>query len=198
MGLDGMSPVRAAARQCRRFTPRAPRAAAPLPRLCGRPPRTLARPLPQVYARGVGGSSGADGTAGARAGSSASASASAGASAGAGAEGEDGAFVAALTAGLRARVVSESADGSELTFDLVGVEAPVANALRRILLAEVPTMAIEAVYIFKNTGIIQDEVRARRALPAPAPAATRLAPSRARPLGASRGRHRPPSSPPHA
>ena len=43
-----------------------------------------------------------------------------------------------------------------------GVEAPIANALRRILLAEVPTMAIEKVVIFQNTSIIQDEVLAHR------------------------------------
>jgi len=30
--------------------------------------------------------------------------------------------------------------------------------LRRILLAEVPTMAIEKVFIYNNTSIIQDEV----------------------------------------
>ena len=45
---------------------------------------------------------------------------------------------------------------------LVGVEAPIANALRRILLAEVPSMAIEKVVIFQNTSIIQDEVLAHR------------------------------------
>ena len=39
---------------------------------------------------------------------------------------------------------------------------PIANALRRILLAEVPSMAIEKVIIFQNTSIIQDEVLAHR------------------------------------
>lgn len=34
-------------------------------------------------------------------------------------------------------VQSESADKNELVFDLVGVDASIANALRRILLAEV-------------------------------------------------------------
>ena len=47
-------------------------------------------------------------------------------------------------------------------FDMVGCEAPLANALRRILLAEVPTMAIEKCVIFQNTSIIQDEVLAHR------------------------------------
>ena len=56
---------------------------------------------------------------------------------------------------------------SELTkehivFDLVGVDASIANALRRILLAEVPTVAIETIYMHNNTSIIQDEVLSHR------------------------------------
>ena len=94
-----------------------------------------------VYARGVGGSSGGSDISGA------------------------GDFAAAFAAGLKTTIISESADRNELTFDLEGVEAPLANALRRILLAEVPSMAIEAVYIFKNTGILQVR-QAPRLLPA--------------------------------
>jgi len=37
-----------------------------------------------------------------------------------------------------------------------------ANTLRRIMIAEVPTMAIEHVYIVNNTSIIQDEVLSHR------------------------------------
>ena len=37
-----------------------------------------------------------------------------------------------------------------------------ANSLRRIMIAEVPTMAIEHVFIVNNTSIIQDEVLAHR------------------------------------
>lgn len=33
----------------------------------------------------------------------------------------------------------------EIVFELSGVEAPLANALRRIMIAEIPTMAIEKV-----------------------------------------------------
>ncbi|CAH3178811.1 unnamed protein product [Porites lobata] len=51
---------------------------------------------------------------------------------------------------------------NELEFDMVGVDAAIANALRRILLAEVPTMAIEKVFIYNNTSILQDEVLAHR------------------------------------
>jgi DNA-directed RNA polymerase alpha subunit len=49
-----------------------------------------------------------------------------------------------------------------IVFDIKGIDAAIANALRRILLAEVPTMAIETVYIENNTSIIQDEVLSHR------------------------------------
>ena len=42
----------------------------------------------------------------------------------------------------------------DLIFDLKGIDASVANALRRILLEEVPTMAIEHVFIINNTSIL--------------------------------------------
>ncbi|XP_066535874.1 DNA-directed RNA polymerases I and III subunit RPAC1 [Hoplias malabaricus] len=53
-------------------------------------------------------------------------------------------------------------DEDTLQFDMVGVDAAIANAFRRILLAEVPTMAIEKVFIYNNTSIIQDEILAHR------------------------------------
>jgi DNA-directed RNA polymerase I and III subunit RPAC1 len=37
-----------------------------------------------------------------------------------------------------------------------------ANALRRILISEIPSLAIEQVYIYNNTSVIQDEVLASR------------------------------------
>eukprot|EP00731_Ephydatia_muelleri_P027482 Em0019g355a len=49
-----------------------------------------------------------------------------------------------------------------MVFDMVGVDAAIANSIRRVLIAEVPTMAIEKVYILNNTSIIQDEVLAHR------------------------------------
>ncbi|KAG5644553.1 hypothetical protein DXG03_008208 [Asterophora parasitica] len=49
-----------------------------------------------------------------------------------------------------------------IEFDLVGVDASIANAFRRILMAEVPTVAIEHVYVWDNTSVIQDEVLAHR------------------------------------
>lgn len=47
-------------------------------------------------------------------------------------------------------------------FDLKGVDTSVANAFRRIMIAEIPTVAFESVYIFNNTSIIVDEVLAQR------------------------------------
>ncbi|KAG7368646.1 DNA-directed RNA polymerase I polypeptide, rpo1-1-like protein [Nitzschia inconspicua] len=53
-------------------------------------------------------------------------------------------------------------NGNELIFELIGCDTSFANALRRILLAEVPTVAIEHVYMWNNTSIIHDEVLAHR------------------------------------
>jgi len=55
-----------------------------------------------------------------------------------------------------------SSDESRLVFEMKGVSPAIANALRRILIAEVPTMAIEQVYVANNTSVIQDEVLAHR------------------------------------
>ncbi|KAK4499008.1 hypothetical protein PRZ48_009520 [Zasmidium cellare] len=50
----------------------------------------------------------------------------------------------------------------DAAFSLIGVDASIANAFRRILLSEIPTLAIEDVFFFDNTSIIQDEVLAHR------------------------------------
>ena len=50
----------------------------------------------------------------------------------------------------------------ELLFDMIGIDASIANAFRRILLAEVPTMAIDKVFMINNTSVIPDEVLAHR------------------------------------
>jgi len=55
-----------------------------------------------------------------------------------------------------------SDNDEEIVFDMVGIDAPIANALRRILLVEVPTVALETIYINKNTSIIQDEILSHR------------------------------------
>lgn len=55
-----------------------------------------------------------------------------------------------------------SLNQEDIVFDLIGVEPPLANALRRILIAEIPTMAIEKVNMWQNTSIIPDENLAHR------------------------------------
>ncbi|CAH0400528.1 unnamed protein product [Chilo suppressalis] len=53
-------------------------------------------------------------------------------------------------------------DNTEMEFDLIGIQPAFANAFRRLMLSEVPSMAIEKVMIRNNTSIIQDEVLAHR------------------------------------
>lgn len=56
----------------------------------------------------------------------------------------------------------KSKTDEKIVFHMSGVDAPIANALRRILIAEVPTMAVETVNIYNNSSILQDEVLAHR------------------------------------
>ncbi|CAN8240951.1 unnamed protein product [Cochlearia groenlandica] len=51
---------------------------------------------------------------------------------------------------------------TDMEFDMIGIDASFANAFRRILIAEVPSMAIEKVLIANNTSLIIDEVLAHR------------------------------------
>lgn len=55
-----------------------------------------------------------------------------------------------------------SRDAREANFDLVHIDTSIANAFRRIMIAEVPTLAAETIYIFNNTSVIQDEVLSHR------------------------------------
>jgi len=52
--------------------------------------------------------------------------------------------------------------GMDLEFDLIGVDASLSNAFRRLMLSEVPSMAIEKIYMYNNTSIVQDEVLSHR------------------------------------
>lgn len=49
-----------------------------------------------------------------------------------------------------------------MEFDLIGAAPSIVNALRRTIVAEVPTMAIETVFVVNNTSIIPDEVLSHR------------------------------------
>jgi DNA-directed RNA polymerase I and III subunit RPAC1 len=48
------------------------------------------------------------------------------------------------------------------SFSLIHIDASTANAFRRILIAETPTLAVETVFMHNNTSIIQDEVLSHR------------------------------------
>eukprot|EP00527_Entomoneis_sp_CCMP2396_P004449 CAMPEP_0198144072 /NCGR_PEP_ID=MMETSP1443-20131203/12780_1 /TAXON_ID=186043 /ORGANISM="Entomoneis sp., Strain CCMP2396" /LENGTH=400 /DNA_ID=CAMNT_0043807411 /DNA_START=85 /DNA_END=1287 /DNA_ORIENTATION=- len=58
--------------------------------------------------------------------------------------------------------ILERPSPNELVFEMVRTDPSFVNALRRILMAEIPTVAIERVYITKNSSIIHDEVLAHR------------------------------------
>jgi DNA-directed RNA polymerase I and III subunit RPAC1 len=62
--------------------------------------------------------------------------------------------------GFELNILQQEED--ELVFELIGCDTSFANALRRILLAEVPTVALEYVYMWNNTSLIHDEVLAHR------------------------------------
>lgn len=55
-----------------------------------------------------------------------------------------------------------SLDEEDITFDIKGIDPAFANALRRIFISEIPTMAIEKVHMWMNTSVIPDEVLAHR------------------------------------
>lgn len=45
---------------------------------------------------------------------------------------------------------------------MLNIDAPLVNAFRRILISEVPTVAIEKVHVYNNTTLFQDEFLAHR------------------------------------
>lgn len=55
-----------------------------------------------------------------------------------------------------------SLDKNNLEVNINGIDAPLANALRRVLIADIPTIAFDKAVIYQNTSIIHDEVLAHR------------------------------------
>lgn len=53
-------------------------------------------------------------------------------------------------------------NAEKIVFDIKGIEPPLANALRRIMIAEIPSIAIEKINMWQNTSIIPDENLAHR------------------------------------
>jgi DNA-directed RNA polymerase subunit D len=75
---------------------------------------------------------------------------------------EGGAGGHSTAAGLDMRVEVLSLTDDTVRFILEGVDVAFANALRRTMIAEVPCMAIDDIFIFDNSSVIPDEVLAQR------------------------------------
>ncbi|KAF7277870.1 RNA polymerase I and III subunit C [Rhynchophorus ferrugineus] len=60
------------------------------------------------------------------------------------------------------RIVIVRYENNEMEFDMIGIHPFLANTFRRLIISDVPSMAIEKVHILNNTSIIQDEVLAHR------------------------------------
>jgi DNA-directed RNA polymerases I and III subunit RPAC1 len=58
--------------------------------------------------------------------------------------------------------VLDEPDEHTLILEMIHVDTSFVNALRRILLSEVPTVALEHVYMWNNSSILHDEVLAHR------------------------------------
>lgn len=62
----------------------------------------------------------------------------------------------------RIRMMSSDPEEHTIQFELKHCDVSIANALRRLMISYVPSCAIDAVYIRKNTGVMQDEMLAHR------------------------------------
>ncbi|KAF8773396.1 DNA-directed RNA polymerases I and III subunit RPAC1-like [Argiope bruennichi] len=60
------------------------------------------------------------------------------------------------------KIMNIDEENMDMEFDMIGTGPPIANAIRRILLAEIPTMAIDKIYLYNNTTVIPDEVLTHR------------------------------------
>lgn len=61
---------------------------------------------------------------------------------------------------MEIRVVEKTEDAMQLVIQ--GVDVPFMNALRRIVLSEVPSMAIDEIVIIENSSVLHDEILAHR------------------------------------
>lgn len=63
---------------------------------------------------------------------------------------------------IQVQMMSISKDEPTIEFDLIHIHPSLVNAIRRIIIAEVPSVAIEKVRITNNTSILQDDFLAHR------------------------------------
>ncbi|CAH8493804.1 unnamed protein product [Heterobilharzia americana] len=63
---------------------------------------------------------------------------------------------------FRVDIISDGKDNDTMEFDMINLDSSFANAVRRMLVSEVPSLAIERVYLTQNTSIMPDEVMCHR------------------------------------
>ena len=63
---------------------------------------------------------------------------------------------------MEARLLEYKKEEEKLSFIIKGTNHVFANTLRRLIIAEVPTMAIETVDFSKNNSVLFDEIIAHR------------------------------------
>ncbi|EPR77923.1 DNA-directed RNA polymerase I [Spraguea lophii 42_110] len=61
---------------------------------------------------------------------------------------------------LRINIVKR--DKNFMEFDIIGVHPSVANCIRRVIMNEIPTLAIDTVIVKANTGVMADEILCHR------------------------------------
>lgn len=66
------------------------------------------------------------------------------------------------TDGTEAKIRVHELDDKHINFVLEGVELGMANALRRTMIADIPTLAIDLVEFQSNTSVLADEFIAHR------------------------------------
>lgn len=60
------------------------------------------------------------------------------------------------------KIVVQELDTNQIKFSIEGVDCSVSNALRRICIAEVPTLAIDLVEVLENSSVLCDEFISHR------------------------------------
>jgi len=58
------------------------------------------------------------------------------------------------------KILEQSKD--HIRFEVNNIDLSLANSLRRIMISEIPTVAIEFVYVHKNTSVLMDEYLSHR------------------------------------
>ena len=65
-----------------------------------------------------------------------------------------------MSSGINIEIIESTADS--LKFNVENIDLATANSLRRIMISEVPSMAIELVKVINNTSCLNDEYIAHR------------------------------------